>query len=160
MERLKLRAKLNQLAPDSVPAASDFESMLSVVQKELNDMYRDSIGKGENASNWNAGVTARANLEILYSRFGTRNLFNIASDIASARLQKQGIREIEKLVESPSDAVNVILGGDAADKKNYRKMSMMQKENLRTMGENYHVRNNLFGYSREQIENYAKTLTK
>ena len=79
-------------------------------------MYRDSIGKGENATSWNAGVTARANLGILYSRFGTRNLFNIASDIASARLQKQGIREIEKLVESPTDAVNVILGGSSGDK--------------------------------------------
>ena len=86
LNRIKLRAKLQRIAPDSVPAPSTFEAMLQKCNKELNELYRtgDSGIPAEQR-------TARANLEILHAKFGTTNLFNIANSIATSRLQKASI---------------------------------------------------------------------
>ena len=98
LERLKLRSKLNQIAPNSVPMSSDYESMMQSVLEELNEMYK----KDDRES--------KANLEILYARMGSKNIFNIACSIATSRLQKQSIKEYERLVENPTSAVDAILG--------------------------------------------------
>ena len=129
MERIKLRAKVQALAPDSVPAPSDFEAQLLVVQRELNVMYKTSVDGNHDTV---AAVKARSNLEILYSRFGTRSLFNIASSIATSRLQKQSIREYEALVNDPSEAVSVILGANSEENTRWRVMQAKQEMASRT----------------------------
>ena len=144
LERLKLRSKLEVLDPGSVPAASDFEAMLRQVNIELNTMYASG---GVNDA---AGYKNRANLEILYSRFGTRNLFNVAHSIATSRLQEQSIKEFKALVADPNTAVATVLGtgtgtGNVVDSARTGKIQM------KLLGQVQETRRNLFGFNKLQL---------
>ena len=150
LERIKLRSKLQSIAPDSVPAPSTFEAMLQKCNKELNDLYKagDSGNPAEQRN-------ARANLEILYAKFGTTNLFNIANSIATSRLQKASIKEYDAMINKPSDAVDAILGIDGSSMQQQMREA---KTLLQGIGKNYYVRPSFLGgpLSKAQLTAAAK----
>ena len=143
LNRIKLRSKLMSIAPDSVPAPSTFEAMLQKCNKELNDLYKagDSGNPAEQRN-------ARANLEILYAKFGTTNLFNIASSIATSRLQKQSIAEYDALIKNPTTAVDSILGSDTINAARQSKLDMQK------VGSDYYIRPSILGgpFSKAQLK--------
>ena len=147
LERIKLRSKLQALAPDSVPAPSTFEATLLTVNKQLNQLYK----KGDDAGNPGPQREARANLEILYAKFGTTNLFNIANSIATSRLQKASIKEYEAMINNPEDAVNAILGKD--DASEVQKIWVSKRE-LMKQGADYYVRPSILGMTKAQAKAY------
>jgi hypothetical protein len=144
LERIKLRSKLELLDPGSVPQASDFEAMLRQVNIELNTMYASGSQNNE------AGYRNRANLEILYSRFGTRNLFNVAHSIATSRLQEQSIKEFKALVADPNTAVATVLGTGAGS-DNIVDASRTGRRQIQQIGVASEARRNLFGFNKVQL---------
>jgi hypothetical protein len=147
LNRIKLRSKLMQIAPDSVPAPSTFEAMLQKCNSELNQLYQ----KGDTGSDAEKRL-ARANLEILYAKFGTTNLFNIANSIATSRLQKASIKEYDAMINKPDSAVDAILGvkTDSTQQK-IREAKIL----LNQQGTAYYVRPSLFGMTKAQADAFA-----
>jgi hypothetical protein len=99
----------------------------------------------------------RANLEILYSRFGTRNLFNVAHSIATSRLQEQSIKEFKALVENPSTAVATVLGtgtGHAGVVDATRE----GKAQIKLLGQTQEARRSIFGMTKAQASAYVAGL--
>lgn len=150
LKRIKLRATLQQIAPDSVPQPSNFEAMLMSCNKQLNDLYKTG-DSGDAAEK----VTARAKLEILYSRMGTTNLFNIANTMATARLQKQSIAEIDALIKNPSTSFDVIFGKEEDSTVSALRASKVKMNEIKPP-----VRANLFGVgaTKAQMQAYVNAL--
>ena len=143
LNRIKLRAKLQKLDASSVPAPSTYEATLRTVNSELNTLYAQ--GDDSNAA---TARSARANLEILYAKFGTTNLFNIASSIATSRLQKQSIAEYDALIKNPTTAVDSILGSDTINNARKSKLDMQK------VGADYYIRPSILGgpFSKAQLK--------
>ena len=111
LKRLSLRSKLaNTDYSKFVPCASDRELATGEWLEQLN------------AINASADANQRATLELLFARFNTRSVFNIACELANLRLQKQSVKEIEALIDNgPVGFVNQLLGPTAADKAAQRR---------------------------------------
>ena len=95
------------------------------------------------------GYKNRANLEILYSRFSTRNLFNVAHSIATSRLQEQSIKEFKALVADPNTAVATVLGTGTGH-GNVVDATREGKGQMRQLGQAQEARRSIFGMTKAQ----------
>ena len=100
LKRLSLRKKLEgSKFQDYVPDLSDLELETGRQMAMLNAMNRS------------ADPSNRASLELLFSRFNSRSLFQISTEISKLRLSKQSLQELEQLVmNGPVAMVGEIVG--------------------------------------------------
>ena len=105
LKRLKLRQNLAGTAHDRfVPPASDREL---AVGRELENL---------NALNNAQDERSKVALELIFARFNTRSIWQVAQEIAHLKLQKQSINEIDALVSNNVQGFydNLVIGRNAA----------------------------------------------